>query len=52
MAYKFITHAIDGLLNKNTNSVICYTKKGFVYKGIEEVVSSPKKLDPNLLSLL
>ena len=52
MAYKFITHAIDGLLEQKTNSVICYTKKGFVYKSIQEVVSSPKKLDPNLLNLL
>ncbi len=52
MAYKFITHAIDGLLEDKDESVICYTKKGFVYNCIEEVVSSPKKLDPNLLNLL
>ncbi|WP_324171196.1 6-phosphofructokinase [Sulfurimonas sp.] len=52
MAYKFITYAIDGLLKNIDESVICYTKKGFVYKSIQEVVSSPKKMDPNLLSLL
>ncbi len=53
MAYKFITHAIDNLLsNKNTNSIICYTSNGFITRSIDEVVSSPKKLDEELLKLL
>ena len=53
MAYKFVTYAIDALTErKMNNSVICYTKKGFSYKTIKEVVSSPKKLDEELLKLL
>ncbi|MBL0707953.1 MAG: 6-phosphofructokinase [Sulfurimonas sp.] len=52
MAYKFITHAIDRLLEKKTNSIVCYTKKGFVYKSIDEVVSGKKALDKNLLGYL
>jgi len=52
MAYKFITYAIDALLEKNHHSVVCYNKKGFCYKTITEVVSSPKKLDEELLKLL
>jgi len=53
MAYKFVTYAIDALIEKkDKNAVICYTKKGFVYKTISEVVSSPKKLDEELLKLL
>ncbi|MDA7817799.1 6-phosphofructokinase [Sulfurimonas sp.] len=52
MAYKFINYAIDGLLARQDESVICYTKDGFVYKSIEEVANSPKYLDLELLELL
>lgn len=52
MAYKFINHAIDGLVNKQNNSVICYTKNGFVHKSIEEVVSKEYSLDTKLLAYL
>lgn len=52
MAYKFVNKAIDGLLNQEKQSVICYTKKGFQYKSIEEVNSKRYTLDPELLSYL
>ena len=52
MAYKFIHHAIDALLNEQANSVVCYTKQGFEYKNIKEVVSQRKELDKELLSYL
>ena len=50
MAYKFVNHAIDGLLRGEEKSVICYTKSGFAYKNIREVVSAKQKLDPELLA--
>lgn len=52
MAYKFITYAINGLLEKREKSVICYTKSGFKYRSIEEVTSKTKELDAELLSYL
>jgi len=51
MAYKFITYAIDNLLNGEDESIICYTKKGFVYKSIDEVTKTPHKIDDELLLL-
>ena len=52
MAYKFINFAIDGLLDDKKDAVICYTKDGFRYKSIKEVVSKTKELDSELLSYL
>ena len=52
MAYKFINHAIDGLLNSEQASVICYTKNGFTHTSIDEVVSKKYELDTKLLSYL
>jgi 6-phosphofructokinase 1 len=52
MAYKFVTYAIDGLLDKKNESVVCYTKSGFKYKSIDEVTSKVKELDSELLSYL
>jgi len=52
MAYKFINFAIDGLLDDKKDAVICYTKDGFRYKSIKEVVSKIKELDSELLSYL
>lgn len=52
MAYKFVAHAINGLLCGKEESVICYTKSGFEFKSIEEVTSKAKELDPELLSYL
>lgn len=52
MAYKFVTHAINGLLEGKDAGVICYSKSGFEFHSIEEVASKTKELDPELLSYL
>ena len=50
MAYKFISQAIDGLLDSQNHSVICYGKSGFEFKSITEVTSKTKELDTALLT--
>lgn len=52
MAYKFVTHAINGLLDGKEESVICYSKKGFEFKSIEEVTSNKYHLDLELVQFL
>lgn len=52
MAYKFVNYAIDGLLDDKKSSVICYTKRGFEYKSIDEVANGKYKLDSELLKYL
>lgn len=52
MAYKFVSNAIDALLEGRDESVVCYTKRGFEYKSIEEVSNTPYKLDSELLEFL
>ena len=52
MAYKFVAHAINGLLDGKKESVVCYTKSDFIYKSIDEVANTANKLDPQLLSLI
>ncbi|WP_455756718.1 6-phosphofructokinase [Sulfurimonas sp.] len=52
MAYKFVTHAVDGLVKDRDESVICYTKSGFEFKSIIEVTNKTKELDPELISSL
>lgn len=52
MAYKFVTYAINGLLDGKEESVICYSKSGFEYKSIEEVTSHKYKLDLELVNFL
>ncbi len=52
MAYKFITYAIDGLMQNRNESVICYTKSGFDYKTIDTVVNTPYQLDNELIKFI
>ena len=52
MAYKFVNHAIDGLLKGINESVICQTNNGFEYKSIDEVANTPFRLDEKLISFL
>ena len=52
MAYKFVNHAIDTLLDANNESIVCYTSQGFSLKSINEVVNTPFTLDPSLIKLL
>ena len=51
MAYKFVTYAIDALLEGKSHSVICYTKSHFNVKTIDEVALHPYRLDEELLKL-
>ncbi len=51
MAFNFVTHAIDGLLMQNSNSVICYNASGFEHKKIEDVAYHKSKICPDLLRL-
>ena len=52
MAYKFVSHAIDGLLEGKEESIICFNDGGFQYKSINEVVSQAYQLDRELLAHL
>jgi 6-phosphofructokinase 1 len=51
MAYKFVTHAIDTLLEAPTQSIICYDNTAFTPKSVHEV-TQPYTLDKNLLNYL
>lgn len=51
MAYQFVTHAIETLLDGNNNSVVCYTKSHFEFKSISEVALNRYHLDQELLTL-
>jgi len=52
MAYKFVNHAINGLLDGVDESIVCYSKSEFTHKSISEVANIPKVLDEELLSLM
>lgn len=52
MAYKFITYAIDGLVQNRNESIICYTESGFKYKGIDAVVNTPHQLNYELIQYI
>ncbi len=51
MAYRFITHAIDGLLNGEKESVVCYSKSNFNYKSVNYIASHTYEIEPELLKL-
>ena len=51
MAFHFVTHAIDGLLEGNKSSVICYNAGGFNHKKIEDVAFKKYELNSGLLKL-
>ncbi len=51
MAFHFVTHAIDGLLEGNKSSVICYNAGGFNHKKIEDVAFKKYKINSELLKL-
>ncbi len=52
MAFKFVTLAIDALLERSTESIVCYDAFGFHLKTLKSVVEKPHKLNEELLSLL
>ena len=49
MAFNFVTEAIDGLLEGNTSSVICYNDGGFNHKKIEDVAFKKYNMKADLL---
>ena len=51
MAYRFVTHAIDALVEGKNNYVVCYSKSHFNLKSISEVALNPYSLDKDLLML-
>ena len=51
MAFDFITHAIDGLLQGNKSSVICYNEGAFNHKKIEDVAFKKYQLKSDLVRL-
>ena len=51
MAFNFVTQAIDGLLEGNKSSVICYNYSGFNHKKIEEVAFEKYQINAELLKL-
>ncbi len=51
MAFHFVTHAIDGLLEGKKSSVVCYNFGGFGYKDIEDVAFKTSRICPDLLKL-
>jgi len=52
MAYKFVSHAIDGLVAGKEESVVCFNEGGFSYKSIHEVAFESYTLDKELLKSL
>ncbi|MDQ7059649.1 MAG: 6-phosphofructokinase [Sulfurimonas sp.] len=52
MAYKFVTHAIDALLENKKESIVCYDTSGFSLKSIHLLVDGKKELDKKLLDYL
>ena len=52
MAYKFISHAIDGLLEGRDDTIICFNEGGFEYKSIQEVAFQEYTLESELLMYL
>ncbi len=51
MALRFVTHAIDGLLEGNRCSVVCYNTGGFNHKKIEDVAFKKYEINSDLLKL-
>ena len=51
MAFHFVTHAIDKLLEGEKSSVVCYNDGGFENKKIEDVSFKKSKISDELLTL-
>lgn len=49
MAFDFVTHAIDGLLEGRGSSIVCYSEGGFNYKNIQEVAFKKYEMKAGLL---
>ena len=51
MAFHFVTHAIDGLLEGRKSMVVCHNNGGFNYKHINDVAFKHYKIDTELMKL-
>jgi len=51
MAFRFITHAIDGLLKDEKCKVVCYTDAGFEHRSIDDVAFKTYHINSELLEL-
>jgi len=51
MAFHYVTHAIDGLIDGYASAVICYNDGGFDYKSIEDIAFKKYTINKNLLKL-
>ena len=51
MAFHFMTHAIDGLLEGKKCSIICYSGCGFHHKHIDDVAFKKYQINSDLLKL-
>ena len=51
MAFHFVTHAIDGLLEGKKCSVVCYSGCGFHHKHIDDVAFKKYQINSDLLEL-
>lgn len=51
MAFNFVTHAIDGLLDGKKSSVVCYSKGGFNHKKIEDIAFKQYQMNEDMLKV-
>jgi len=51
MASRFVTHAVDGLLEGKKRSVVCYNDGGFNHKSIDEIAFEPYRINADLLKM-
>ncbi len=51
MAFHFVTHAIDGLLDGHKSAVVCYNKGTFSHQNIEEVAYKKYQISEGLLAM-
>ncbi len=51
MAFNFVTHAIDGLIEGKRCSVVCYSGCGFHHKHIDDVAFKKYQINSDLLKL-
>ena len=51
MAYRFVTHAIDTLLEGNKSGIVCYRDGGFDIRSVFDVVSNRYSIPQELLLL-
>ena len=51
MAYRFVTHAVDALLDGNKSGVVCYKEGGFGVTAVSKVVSQRYAIPKELLEL-